>query len=62
MTRWDLKRKVGPEYRLGWNSIQSPEVQQAVRAQEATLDGSTPSQLALLPTNHIAESVIAEYV
>lgn len=41
----DARRKSDPEYRLGWNSIQSPEVQQAARTRqvEAVNAGAFPS-------------------
>jgi membrane peptidoglycan carboxypeptidase len=41
----DAKRKLDPDYRLGWNSIQSPEVQAAAREQAAA---PAPSRDAFL--------------
>lgn len=50
MTPWDARRKADSEYRLGWNSIQSPEVQQAVRSRQGGLEPAESLPTKLLPT------------
>lgn len=42
-TPLDARRKGDPEYRLGWNSVQSIEVQQAVAARQSTVIASVPT-------------------
>lgn len=41
MSPWDVRRNSEPDYRLGWNSIQSPNVQAAVRARQAAMANSS---------------------
>lgn len=50
MTPWDARRKADSEYRLGWNSIQSPEVQQAVRSRQGGLESAESLPTKLFPT------------